>query len=55
MPRFAVKSQLEHDGKKYAPGEFVNLTQEQASAMPWAVEAAPAQPIKSEESPKKGK
>lgn len=51
MPRYVVKSPLEHDGKPYAPGEFVVLSEAQAAVMPWAVEAAPetkkAEPPKS--------
>ena len=39
--RFAVKSPLEHDGKVYALGDFVELTEKQARAMPHAVEPAP--------------
>lgn len=41
MPRYLVKTPVEHDGKPYAPGEVVVLTRAQAAAMPDAVEAAP--------------
>lgn len=58
--RCLIKSHLTHDGKTYEPGQTVELTEAQAAAMPWAVEAAPAEEkaasVKAQESPaKKGK
>lgn len=41
MARFVVTSALEHDGKAYSAGEFVELSDRQAAAMPHAVEHAP--------------
>lgn len=52
MPRFLVKTPVEHDGNPYPPGSFVVLTEAQAKAMPWAVEAAP-EPVPEKTEPKK--
>jgi len=46
MPKYIVKSPILHDGKKYEPGETIELSDERAAQMPWAVE-----PVKEEEKP----
>lgn len=33
MPKYKVKSLLRHDGKDYAPGKAVELTEEQAEQL----------------------
>ena len=38
MPKYIVKSPILHDGKKYEPGETIELSDERAAQMPWAVE-----------------
>ena len=37
MPYYLVKSPVSKDGKSYAPGDQIELTEKQADAMPWAV------------------
>jgi hypothetical protein len=54
MAKFIVKSNIDHNGVRYVPGEVIELTLAQALAMPWAVQslivrAAPAKPKESEE------
>lgn len=41
MPKYIVKSPIAHDGKNYEVGSKIDLSEEQAEAMPWAVEAVP--------------
>lgn len=43
MPKYTVKSPLDHDGKRYAIGQAVELTEEEAeSLLGHTVEPAPA-------------
>lgn len=54
MAKFIVKEgQTVDNGKVYAAGDTVELTQEQADAMPWAVEPAPAGKPKADLAPAK--
>ena len=48
MAKYKCRWDIKHDGKKYAPGDEIELTAKQARAMPDAVE-------KIKESPKKEK
>jgi hypothetical protein len=34
---FVVVSNLNHDGQNYIPGETLELTEEQAALIPWAI------------------
>jgi hypothetical protein len=55
--KFKVKSSITAD-REYLPGDVIELSPEQAAAMPWAVEAMPVEkaPEKLPEAPKeKGK
>lgn len=54
MPRFKVKSPLDHNGELYAVGDIVEMSEKQAAAIPHAVEAAP-EPKKPEQAPKSSK
>lgn len=40
--KFRAKSSITM-GREYLPGEVIELSPEQAAAMPWAVEALPAE------------
>jgi len=42
--KFRVKTRIDHDGKVYRPGDTIELTDEQAAAMPWAIEPVPLTP-----------
>lgn len=53
MARYMVTASLEHDGKPYAVGDTVELSEAQAAVMPWAVEPAPAPPEKKKPEPSK--
>lgn len=37
MPTYKVVTPIKHDGKTYRPADAIDLTREQAKAMPWAV------------------
>jgi hypothetical protein len=53
--KFRVKSSITAE-KEYLPGEVIELSPEQAAAMPWAVEALPVEKPAPVEAPKeKGK
>ena len=39
MPRFKTKSHVTHDGKEYEAGAIVDMSEKQAAAIPWAVDA----------------
>ncbi len=45
MSKFIVKSPIKHDGKLYQPGEKIKLTDEQAAAMPHALEPVQAEQV----------
>ncbi len=49
MPKYVCKHDVKHDGKEYAPGKIIELTEEQAQAMSNAVE--PYVPPEEEEKP----
>jgi len=38
MPKYKVLTNLDHGGKNYAPGKTVELPEELAARIPWAVE-----------------
>jgi hypothetical protein len=55
MAKYMVKSPIQMGGRRYEPGETIELTGEQAAEMPWAVEAAAAPAEKpAEQSPAPG-
>jgi hypothetical protein len=43
LPKYAVKSSITSD-REYLPGEVIELSEEQAAAMPWAVGDMVAEP-----------
>lgn len=55
MPKYRVKSPVQHDGKGYDPGSTISLSEEQAASMPWAVEPLAAEKPAAEEKPDKEK
>ena len=40
MPNYLVKTAIQM-GKRFEPGDTIALSEEQAAAMPWAIEALP--------------
>ncbi len=40
MAFYRALSHIGHNGKNYAPGDVIQLSEEQAAQMPWAVELA---------------
>lgn len=48
MPKFVVKSQILMGGKMFRPGEEIELSEEQATAMPWAVVESGDMPVKAQ-------
>ena len=40
MPKYLVKTPIQM-GKQFEPGQTIQLSEQQAAAMPWAVEALP--------------
>lgn len=47
MPKFKVKSPIQM-GQRYEPGSVIELSDEQAAAMPWAVEATQKLEVRTE-------
>lgn len=61
MPKYPVKSSITHNHQEYLAGSVIELTEDQAKSMPWAVgEALPEElpppplPPKKVAPPKKG-
>ncbi len=55
MAKYTVKTPIRKDGKLYEPGRRIELTEEEAAGMPWAVEPEPkaAEPEKAEKKKEK--
>lgn len=49
---YEVKSNLDHNGKAYKPGDTVELDEEKAKEIPWAVEEPKTAGKKTTEAPK---
>jgi hypothetical protein len=44
MPKFRVRTPILMDGKRFEPGDMIELNEQLAGQMPWAVEPAPPEP-----------
>ena len=55
MPKFLVKSNILMGGKLYEAGSKIELSEEQAAEMPWAIEPAAPQKEEKQTPPAKAK
>lgn len=44
MATFRVVSNIKRNGKRHAPGSIIELDDEEAAAMPWAIEEVRPEP-----------